>query len=48
VAVGGKGVESEVQRLEAKENPIPKTKGHRLEGSSCSVEKVRSSTPPSL
>ena len=33
------GVGSEVQTLVGKENPIPKTKGHRLGGFSYSVEK---------
>ena len=42
-----KGAESEVQRLEVKENPIPKTKDHRFGEFLYSATKGHSSMPPS-
>lgn len=46
--MGEKGVESEVQTLEAKENQIPKTKDHRLGVFSYSAMKAHPSMPPSF
>lgn len=48
MAVGVKGVESEVQRSEAKENPILKTKDRRLGVFLCSIIRIHSLTPPSF